>query len=79
VHEGPSATCRFDAITRPGLYLEHRTGALLRIPWSALTTSSGMGIQVVANWNVTRLSDDPYLSVPEARRIARRHDLIVDV
>lgn len=74
-----SRTCRFDEISSPGLYLEHRTGALLRVPREALTPGNTPAVEVVASWTVTRLSDDPYLPLSEARIFAAYHGLVVDV
>jgi hypothetical protein len=72
-------SCRLDEIRAPGLYLEHRTGALLRVHEEALAPGKRFAIEVVANWNVTRLSKDPGLPLPEARMLAAHHDLIVDI
>ena len=72
-------TCPFSEINAPGLYLEHRTGALLRVPADAVVPGRSPAIAAIAAdpWIVTRISDDPFLSLTKARMIAADLDLFV--
>jgi hypothetical protein len=73
-------TCRFDQIELPGTYVECRTGTLLRLPEDALAPGRSLHIEIIARepWTVTRLSDDPYLPLIKARKIAADLDLPVN-
>lgn len=66
--------CWFDELTSPGLYVDSRRGLLFRV-------SDGLGIHrersVVPATTATliKLSDDPFLSLTKARRIAAARGL----
>jgi hypothetical protein len=79
-HRTGILTCDFDDINHPGLYIEHRSGTLLRIPEDAVVPGRSPVLQVVASepWVVTKISDDPYLSLTKARLIAANLDLQVN-
>ncbi|MFQ5700824.1 MAG: hypothetical protein ACE5HU_03155 [Acidobacteriota bacterium] len=72
-------TCRFDKIESPGVYVEDRTGVLLRIPEDALLPGRSPSIEVLSNepWYVTKISDDPYIPLTKARLLAADLDLQV--
>lgn len=73
-------TCPFEEINSPGLYIEHKTGTLLRLPGDAVVPGRSPVIEAVANepWIVTRISEDPFLSLTKARMIAADLDLYVN-
>ena len=73
-------TCNFDQIETPGTYVECRTGTLLRVPDDALAPGRSPRIEIMSHepWNVTRLSDDPYMPLTKARMIAADLDLPVN-
>ncbi|HET6373250.1 MAG TPA: hypothetical protein VFG76_08080 [Candidatus Polarisedimenticolia bacterium] len=73
-------TCPFEQINSPGLYLEHRTGALLRVPGDAVVPGRSPVIEAVTNepWIVTKIAEDPFLSLTKARMIAADLDLYVN-
>jgi len=73
-------SCEFGEVDAPGLYVENRTGTLLRIPDDGIAPGRSPVIQAVARhpWVVTRISEDPYLSLTKARMIAANLDLDVN-
>ena len=77
--EAVPLTCGFQQIESPGLYLERRSGALLRVPEDAVVPGRSPVIDVVATepWIVTKIADDPYLPLTKARMIASNLDLQV--
>jgi hypothetical protein len=79
-HNPGMTTCSFDQIESPGVYVEHRTGTLLRIPGDALAPGRSPVIEAVAKepWIVTKISEDPYLSLTKARMIAADLDIYVN-
>ena len=75
-----TVTCEFDQIQTPGLYVEHRTGALMRVPEDALIPGRSPAIEIITSHPniVTKISDDPFLGVTKARMIAADLDLHVE-
>ncbi len=73
-------TCEFDAINEPGVYVENRTGVLMRIPEDALVPGRSPALEVLCHepWVVTKISNDPYLPVTKARMIAADFDLRIN-
>ena len=73
-------TCRFSEIESPGTYVEHRLGTLLRVPPDGVAPGRSPVIEVISTepWIVTKISDDPYVSLTKARMIAADHDLSVN-
>lgn len=76
-HAGQTST--FDQIHEPGCYVSRSHGALLRIPADALQEGRSLTFEVVAQqpWLVTKISDDPYMSINKARMAAADMDLPV--
>ena len=66
-------TCNFDQIHSAGTYVENRWGTLFRMPADALPQEKNPRHRRVVRetWPVTRLTDDPYVPVAKARRLAR--------
>ena len=73
-------SCEFSQIESPGLYVETRTGALLRIREDGIVPGRSPVIQAVARdpWVVTKISEDPYLPLTKARMIAANLDIEVN-
>jgi hypothetical protein len=73
-------TCPFGQIETPGLYVEHATGTLLRVPNDALAPGRSPVMEIVANqpWIVTKISDDPFLSLTKARMLTADLDIYVN-
>ena len=73
-------TCPFDQIDSPGLYIEHRSGALLRVPADGVVRGRSPVIEAVTHepWVVTKISEDPFLALTKARMIAADLDLYVN-
>lgn len=79
-HAAGLMTCEFSQISSPGLYVETRTGTLLRVPSDGVAPSRSPVISVVGKdpWIVTKISQDPFLPITKARMIAADLDLPVD-
>jgi hypothetical protein len=73
-------TCDFEQINAPGVYVEQRTGTLLRVPEDAVVPGRSPVLEVVTNepWVVSKISDDPFLSLTKARMVAADLDLYVN-
>ncbi len=85
VGEGTTQTVRFtttpfNEITEPGVYYNHETGWLYRIPGEILSLGHSPLLNIVStNENfVTKISDDPWLPVSKARQICANMDLAVN-
>lgn len=76
-------TCNFDQIDAPGTYVENRFGTIFRMPADALPAPRRRkrrhGIVCHELWTVTRLSDDPFIPMSQARRLATALGLLVSV
>ncbi len=70
----------FNEINEPGVYYNHDTGWLYRVPGEilALGHSPLLNIVSVNETFVTRISDDPWLPVNKARQICANMDLAVN-
>jgi hypothetical protein len=77
---GSGATEAFGEISIPGCYVLNRTGDLLRIPDDALAPGRSPVLDIVSKneWVVTRISDNPYLTLSKARSVAADMDLVVN-
>lgn len=73
-------TCEFSQINEPGLYVENHTGALVRVPDDGVRPNRSPALSIVgkAPWIVTKISDDPFLSITKARMVAADLDLAVN-
>lgn len=73
-------TCEFSQITQPGLYVENHTGALVRVPDDGVRPNRSPVLSIVGRdpWVVTKISDDPFLSITKARLVAADLDLAVN-
>src|SRR5207249_10846082 len=73
-------TCEFSQVSHPGLYVENRTGALVRIPEDGVKPNRSPVLSIVGRepWIVTKISDDPFLSITKARMVAADLDLPVN-
>jgi hypothetical protein len=67
-------TLAFDTIRSAGAYVCNWSGHLLRIPARASVPGEALRFNLVgrAPLTVTKISDDPGISLPEARTIAAR-------
>jgi hypothetical protein len=70
----------FDEIEAPGTYYSNWSGHLIRIPEDGLKAgcSPVIDIRGKAPMIVTKLSDDPYVTLTKARMIAADLDLDVN-
>ncbi len=85
--EGPEASghkgllsCEFSQINAPGVYIEQRTGTLLRVPEDAVVPGRSPVLEIVTNdpWVVSKISDNPFLPLTKARMVAADLDLFVN-
>lgn len=65
-------TFAFDSIPQPGAYVCNWSGHLLRLPREALTSVGAAALNMVGPdpLTVTKLSDDPYIPLSQAKRLA---------
>lgn len=77
---GFGAQIPFGAIHEPGCYISNMTGRLIRIPEDAVKAGRSPLIEVVGRspMMVTRISNDPYLSLTKARMLASDCDVMVN-
>jgi hypothetical protein len=71
---------RFDALDTPGCYVSNWSGHLIRVPEDALKQGNSPMIEVRGRepMIVTKLSNDPYLTISKARMIAADLDVSVE-
>ena len=74
------AQFRFENIEEPGTYVSNWTGHLVRVPEDALKSGRSPLIEIRGKeaMFVTKLSDDPYLTLSKARMLAADLDLDVN-
>jgi hypothetical protein len=79
-YAGGLLTCEFSQVNEPGLYVETQTGALVRIPEDAVRPNRSPALSIIHRepWVVTKISDDPFLSITKARMVAADLDLAVN-
>jgi hypothetical protein len=79
---GPSlaSLIPFDQITEPGAYICNWNGHLLRIPYEALSKSGTPAWNVVGAEPlfVTKVSNDPFVTLSQARMLACNFDINVN-
>ncbi len=74
IHPRDGATIPFDAIDSPGAYVCNWSGHLLRIPPRTIVPGEALRLNIIGRepLTVTKISDDPGLSLHEARDRAVR-------
>ncbi|MGD8452984.1 MAG: hypothetical protein PVJ57_14285 [Phycisphaerae bacterium] len=74
------ATVPFDEIGGPGTYVCNWSGHLLRIPGDGLGAARHPPINLIGSEPllVTKISENPYLGVNQARALAHTMDVRVD-
>jgi hypothetical protein len=77
---GVGTTCEFSQINVPGLYLERRSGTLIRVPHDAVLPGRSPAVEILSSepWVVTRIADDPFTPITKARMLAADQDLLVN-
>lgn len=74
------ATIPFDVLDTPGAYVCNWSGHLLRVPRGAVTLGCSPAVNLVGNTplTVTRISDDPEVTISDAKRLAAAYHLDVN-
>jgi hypothetical protein len=74
------ATVPFDQINAPGTYICNWSGHLLRVPDDGVTAGRSPMLTLVGSQplSVTKISDNPYITVTKARLLASNFDLAID-
>jgi hypothetical protein len=79
---GPSITCLipFEQVNDPGTYVCNWNGHLLRVPSEGITSAGFPVINMVGPEPlfVTKIADDPYLTLSQARLLACNYDINVN-
>ena len=70
----------FDAINEPGAYVCNWSGHLLRVPQDGVTPGRSPLINIVGNepLTVTKISEDPYITITKAKLVASNFDVAVN-
>jgi hypothetical protein len=73
-------TLPFNGIREPGAYIFCGSGHLLRVPETGISPEGTPRVSVVAadSLMVTKIDDDPYIPVTQARLLAAKQDLAVN-
>ena len=73
-------TWPFDAINEPGAYICNWSGHLLRVPQDAVTAGRSPKLNIVGlePLMVTKISDNPYITLTKAKLLAANFDLNVN-
>lgn len=73
-------TIPFDSISAPGAYICNWSGHLLRVPEDGVTAGRSPMLNIVGGEPlfVTKISDNPYLTLTKARLLASNHDINVN-
>ena len=77
-HSG--TTWRFDAINEPGTYVCNWSGHLMRVPEDGVSSGRSPLINIVGTepLMVTKISDNPYITLTKAKLLASNFDLNVN-
>lgn len=70
----------FDAITQPGAYVCNWSGHLLRVPEDGVIAGRSPMINIIGSepLTVTKISDNPFISLTKAKLLASNFDLTVN-
>lgn len=73
-------TLPFDGICEPGAYICRWSGHLLRVPEDSISTEHTPRMSVVGSdaLLVTKIDNDPYVTVTKARLLAANQDVSVN-
>ncbi|MFO0839311.1 MAG: hypothetical protein U1D55_12405 [Phycisphaerae bacterium] len=73
-------TIPFDAINEPGAYICNWSGHLLRVPEDGVTPGRSPMINIVGtdSLTVTKISENPYITLTKAKLVASNFDLAVN-
>ncbi len=76
----PGATIPFDTINEPGAYVCNWSGHLLRVPEDGVAPGRSPLINIVGPdpLMVTKISDNPYITLTKAKLLASNYDLTVN-
>lgn len=70
----------FESVQEPGAYLSNWSGHLIRVPEDGVKAGRSPLIEILGKepFIVTKLSDDPYITLTKARMLAANLDLQVN-
>ncbi len=76
----PGATIPFDTINEPGAYVCNWSGHLLRVPEDGVSPGRSPLINIIGPdpLTVTKISDNPYVTITKAKLLAANFDLNVN-
>jgi hypothetical protein len=74
------ATIPFDGIQTPGAYICNWSGHLLRVPEDGVTAGRSPMLNIVGPdpLTVTKISENPYITLTKAKLLASNFDLAVN-
>jgi hypothetical protein len=73
-------TIQFDQISAPGAYICNWSGHLLRVPEDGVTPGRSPMLNIIGcePLTVTKISDNPYVTITKAKLLASNFDLAVN-
>ena len=76
----PASTVAFEAINEPGTYVCNWSGHLLRVPEDGVTPGRSPLVNIIGQEPlfVTKISDNPYITLTKARLLASNFDIAVN-
>lgn len=79
-HRDIGTEFRFGMLSEPGCYVSNWTGHLVRVPEDALKPGRSPVLEILGKepMIVTKISDDPFITITKARMIAADLDLTVN-
>ena len=80
LHESTGTMLPFEGISEPGAYIANWNGHLIRVPQDALAPGRSPLINMVGSKSlvVTKISDNPFITLTKARLLASNWDLNVN-
>lgn len=77
---GVGATVPFEGINSPGAYICNWSGHLLRVPEDGVTPGRSPMLNIVGcePLTVTKISENPYITITKAKLLASNFDLSVN-
>jgi hypothetical protein len=78
--QSAGATIPFDGISQPGAYICNWSGHLLRVPEDGVTPGRSPMVNIIGTepLTVTKISDNPFITLTKAKLLASNCDLNVN-
>ena len=76
----PATTVAFESINQPGAYVCNWSGHLLRVPEDGVIAGRSPLVNIIGQEPlfVTKISENPYITLTKARLLASNYDIAVN-